>query len=706
MSKHIIARSACKHARKKMAVTVATLLITTISFAEDSEKNIQITLPEVSVTGNPLGLGADALVVPVKVLNGRELSLQRAGTIGETLSNIPGVSSTGFGPNVGRPIIRGLDAERVRIMQNGVGIIDASSLSFDHAVSIDPLVIEQIDVVRGPAALLYGGSAMGGVVNATDNRIPKEQLNGISGRAEARFGGAESQKNGAVVVELGNGDFAVHADVYKRKTDDMDIPGLAVSKRKSEADGTLRENQGRLINSRSEGDGGAFGASATFNNGYVGFSYGVLNNNYGTVAEPDVSIDMRSDRLDLASELRDVGAYTFNTINRVKFSLAHTDYVHKEIAGNGMIGTTFKNAGLEGALELGHAKIGNMQGVIGLQFQNTRLEALGEEAFVPKNNTVSRSVYIYEDLPLTGFIDALKFNFGGRLDDIDVDSSGGLKFGASQQKNFTPKSVALGGLYTLNNQWSLATNLSHNERAPSNFEIYADGPHLATGQFEIGNTNLRKERSNGIDAQIRWKSGQDSLKLGAYYTKFSNFIGLFNTANTRGVDGELNPVDTDGDGIVDGSGKEIVAEAQFVAVPAVFKGLELEGKFGITDHLAWTMRGDYVRATNKNTGKPLPRISPLRVGVGLQYQKSAFGARLDILRAFKQNRVDEFELVTDAYTSVNALATYKLPVKMNIELFAKANNLLNEEIREHTSILKDISPAGKRSILFGLRADF
>ena len=217
---------------------------------------------------------------------------------------------------------------------------------------------------------------------------------------------------------------------------------------------------------------------------------------------------------------------------------------------------------------------------------------------------------------------------------------------------------------------------------------------------------MRKERSNGIDAQIRWKSGQDSLKLGAYYTKFSNFIGLFNTANTRGVDGELNPVDTDGDGIADGSGKEIVPEAQFVAVPAVFKGLELEGKFGITNHLAWTMRGDYVRATNKNTGKPLPRISPLRVGVGLQYQKNAFGARLDILRAFKQNRVDEFELVTDAYTSVNALATYKLPVKMNIELFAKANNLLNEEIREHTSILKDISPAGKRSILFGLRADF
>ena len=195
-----------------------------------ADEPTKIDLAPVAVTGNPLGAGSDELVVPVTVLNGRELSLRRAGTLGETLNGIPGVTATQFGPNASRPVIRGLDGERVKIMQNGVGILDASSLSFDHAVGIDPLIIEQIDVVRGPAALLYGGSAIGGVVNAIDHRIPTEKLDGIIGRGEARFGGAENQRNGAVVVDIGNGQFAIHGDAYKRKTDDLDIPGFAVSR--------------------------------------------------------------------------------------------------------------------------------------------------------------------------------------------------------------------------------------------------------------------------------------------------------------------------------------------------------------------------------------------------------------------------------------------------------------------------------------------
>jgi iron complex outermembrane receptor protein len=198
-----------------------------------ADTNTTIDLPTVPVTGNPLGVSSDSLVVPVSVLSGRELSLKRESTLGDTLSGIPGVSATQFGPNSSRPIIRGLDGERVRIMQNGIGILDASSLSFDHAVGIDPLIIEQIDVVRGPAALLYGGSAMGGVVNAIDHRIPKEQLDGITGRAETRFGGPDNTRNGAAVIDIGNGQFAIHADAYTRETSDLDIPGYAVSRRKS-----------------------------------------------------------------------------------------------------------------------------------------------------------------------------------------------------------------------------------------------------------------------------------------------------------------------------------------------------------------------------------------------------------------------------------------------------------------------------------------
>ena len=669
-------------ALKPIALALASLFINN-ALAEEATN---IDLAPVAVTGNPLGVGSDELVVPVTVLNGRELSLRRAGTLGETLNGIPGVTATQFGPNASRPVIRGLDAERVKIMQNGVGILDASSLSFDHAVGIDPLIIEQIDVVRGPAALLYGGSAVGGVVNAIDHRIPTEKLEGIIGRAETRFGGPESQNNGAAVVDVGNGLFAIHGDVYTRKTSDMDIPGFAVSRRKNEADGTPRENRGKLVNSSANGDGGALGASLTFDHGYIGASYSTLNNNYGTVAEEAVRIDMKSDRWDIASEFTDLGT----VINRVKFRLAHTDYIHKELE-SGVVGTTFKNRGIESSIEAGQAPIntiiGNISGVLGFQLDNTTFEALGEEAFVPSVNTQSKALYIYEELPL-GLNEQTKHKvtFGARLGHTSVDSATDANFGAGQNNSFNTKNFALGGLYSLNSNWSLTSNLSHNERAPSYFELYANGAHIATGQFEVGDSNFSKERSNGIDIQARWKDAKNSFSIGTYYTRFSNFIGTFNTGNIEPITG--------------------LPEARFLAVPAVFKGIEAEGKFNVVDNLDLNLRGDYVHAVDKRTGDYLPRISPLRFGAGLQYQLGSFNARLDALHAFKQNHTAENELATDGYTDVSALVAYKLPTKLNIELFAKANNLLNQEIREHASILKDISPAGERSLLIGARADF
>jgi iron complex outermembrane recepter protein len=663
-------------ARKPIALALASIFIQPVL----ADEVTQLNLAPVAVTGNPLGVGSDELVVPVSVLNGRELSLRREGTLGETLNGIPGVTATQFGPNASRPVIRGLDAERVKIMQNGVGVLDASSLSFDHAVGIDPLIIEQIDVVRGPAALLYGGSAMGGVVNAIDHRIPTEKLEGVVGRAEARFGGPDSTRNGAAVMDVGNGQFAIHVDAYTRKTSDLDIPGFAVSRRKSEADGTPRENRGRLVNSSADGDGGALGASLTFDNGYIGASYSTLNNNYGVVAEEEVRIDMKSDRWDIASEFKDLG----NVINRVKFRMAHTDYEHVELEGS-EVGTTFKNRGVEGSFEAGHAKIGNLNGVVGYQFSNTNFEALGEEAFVPSVNTQNHALYVYEELPISEH----KITFGGRFGHTQVDSKDSANFGVGQNNSFNPNSFALGGLYKIDENWSLTGNLSHNERAPSYFELYANGAHIATSQFEVGNTDFKKERSNGIDAQIRWKDAKNSMSLGAYYTRFTNFIGLFNTGNTVDVDGTLLP------------------EAQFTAVPATFKGLEAEGKFNLVDNLDLTVRGDYVHARDTRNNDYLPRISPLRIGAGLQYARNGLSARVDVLRAFKQNNTAENELETDGYTNLTAMVTYKLPTQFNVELFAKANNLLNQEIREHASFLKDIAPAaGERAVLLGLRADF
>ncbi|HEY8354885.1 MAG TPA: TonB-dependent receptor [Methylophilaceae bacterium] len=649
-------------------------------------------LPVVPVTANPLGAGSDELVVPVSVLRGRELSLNREGTLGDTLRSLPGVSASSFGPNASRPMIRGLDGERVRIMQNGIGILDASSLSFDHAVGIDPLIIEQIDVVRGPAALLYGGSAIGGVVNAIDHRIPRESLEGITGRGEVRIGGADDQKSGAIVLDAGNGMLAIHADAYERRTNDMDIPGYAVSSRKHRHDGTPREHRGRLVNSAAHADGGALGASLTFENGYAGISYSSHDNRYGVVVEDDVIIDQSTDRWDLATEFRDLGSL----INRVKFRFANTDYKHVEIA-DGNPETRFSNHGNEGALEIGHGRIGKLSGAIGLQFQNSRFAAIGDEAFVPKSHTRSRGIYLYEELPLgIAEADDLKLSIGGRVDRVEVDSAGGDRFGAPASRDFTPKSIAAGALFRISEHWSLAANLSSSQRAPSYFELYANGPHVATGQFEVGRDDLDVERSRGLDAQLRWKSGKHAFNIGAYHTRFRNFIGLFGNGLSFDEDGAIDP-----NGEFDG--------ADFRQVKATFSGFEADGRFRVYEgsgSMDLTLRADYVRARNRDDGGYLPRIAPLRLGWGLDYSFDRIGARLDVLHGFKQTKVAENELPTDGYTLVNATATWLLPTRMRLEAFAKAYNLLDDEIRDHTSLLKDIAPQRGRSLLIGLRGEF
>jgi iron complex outermembrane recepter protein len=685
-----------------------------------------LTIPTTAVTGNPLGVGSDQMVVPISILNGRELSLKRENTLAETLNSIPGVSNSSFGPSVGRPMIRGMDSDRVKILQNGVNNLDASNLSFDHGVSIDPLIIEQIDVIRGPATLLYGGGAVGGVVNAIDHRIPKEKLQGITSRGEVRYGGANLEQSNAAVVDVGTGNFVMHFDAYNRDAKNLRIPGNAISNRLESTQVWIPEggppstptgteppvypgkydpyptNHGRkkLLNSQSETRGGAVGASMIFDRGYAGVSYAKHQTKYGSVKEPGILLDMDTDRIDFASEIRDLGSF----FERAKFKAAYTDYRHHEMDAV-TIHTTFKNRAIDGTFELMHVPLLGLKGVIGTQFDNGKFDATGHEAFTPNSKTNSQSVYVYEELPLNQH----KMTFGLRHGKHEVESKGGgemhegvPKFGGPSRKKFNTNNAAIGGLYKLNEQWSLTGNLSHNERAPSYFELFANGVHSATGVFEEGTANLKKEKSNGLDGQIRWKSGQDSLTLGAYFNKFSNFIGLLSTS----AEGHGEHEDESGDEIT-------YKKSTFSGIKAEFKGVELEGKTMLTDYLQFNVRGDYVDAKDKTNGGYVPRISPLKLGAGLKYEFDRFGARLDVLHAFKQDRVASNynyqggkELMTDAYTNVSMMATYKLPTQLNLEAFTRANNLLDEEIREHTSFLKDIAPMGGRSIMFGLRGEF
>ncbi len=671
-----------------------------------------IQLSPVIVTGNPLGSELFNLASPAAVLEGTNLFLLRRSTLGETLNEMPGVSSTYFGPNASRPVIRGLEGDRIRILNNGVGVLDASSLSNDHAVPMDPLLVERVEVVRGPAALFYGGNAVGGVVNVIDNRIPQESLKGVRGRVEARAGGAESEKAFGAVLEAGNGRIALHADVHTRETDDLRIKGANISPRLQAADPARAVTYGVLPNSASRSSGGAIGGSATWEKGYVGLSFSSFDSKYGTVAEPEVTIDMESKRWDLAGEVRDMGTF----INGVKFKFGKTDYKHTELDA-GVPATDFRNKGHEGRLEVTHRDLGPLKGAMGLQFSQADFSALGAEAFVPASRTDSKALFIYEELSAG----KLTLMFGGRHERTQVSSQGGgvtpfggagPRFDPAQSRTFSGNSGALGALYRFTPGLALAFNGTVTERAPTYYELYANGPHAATGSYEVGDATFAREKSRSFDAALRMRSGAHSGSIGAFHSRFKNYIGVFNSDNTRGADGELNPPETITPGFSDNTGEKVLPELAYRAAPARFRGVEAEGKFRLLDRastLDLRLKFDYVRADDRGTGLPLPRIAPRRFGVGLDYQWGALGARVDATWMSAQNRVSANELPTDSHTLLNAALTYRLKMPApqgSVELFLRGVNLLNEDARNHVSLLKDIAPLGKRSGQLGLRAQF
>lgn len=637
-----------------------------LAFAEDKA---QLILPSTDVNGNLIGISSDAMVEPSEVMNGRELSIKRESSIGETLTNMPGVSNSSYGPSVGRPVIRGMDGDHIQILQNGLGNLDVSNLSADHGVSIDPLIIEQIELIRGPSSLLYGNGVSGGVINAVDHRIPKEALIGVTGRAESRYESVNRGKSNAAVVDLGNSSFVIHMDVYNRNTENLSIPDYAISKYLSINDAS--HGKGILLNSSSNTYGGAIGASMILDNGYAGLSFSNHNSNYGSPKEDTVRLDMESNRLDFSSEIRELPSF----FNRIKVRMSNTDYQHSEI-DSGVIQTTFKNTGTEGSFEFGHKEFYGLNGLVGFAFANNQFKSIGNESFAPNSQTISQSIYMLE---------AYKFNqhkisFALRRAEHQIDSI--------QNKDFSTNNASIGDEYILNDVWTVKTSLNHLERAPSYFELFADGVHAATGQFVVGNASIKNEISNGIDFNIKRKDSNNTASISAYYNYFNSYIGLFNSGIVRNVNSENWD------------------EAIFKSVKASFKGIELESKQLITDNLTANMRTEYVIAKNEDTGSYLPRIAPLKINMGSTYQKERYSLNINLLHAFAQNKLSANELKTDAYTNLSLLGTYQIPIKYNVELFAKANNLLNEDIRDATSYIKDIAPQGGRSVMFGLRGDF
>ncbi len=679
-----------------------------------STEKAQPKLSTVIVIGNPLD--ARDVVAPISILTGVDLLLKKASTLGETVNGLPGVSSTYFGPNASRPTIRGLDGDRIRILSNLGASLDASSLSFDHNPSIDPLVIERIEVLRGPAVLLYGGTAIGGVVNVVDNRIPRDAVSGISGSFETRFGGAERERGNSVVLETGSADknhsggFSLHLDGFQRTTEDYKVPG-----------GTGLTSP--IINSAAESKGGAAGASYAFQNsavgsGYVGLSQSNYQSIYGTVAEAAVKINMRQNRTSFEANLNQVAS----VINGVFIKASHSDYQHTEFA-DGVPTTTFKNNGSEFRVELKHARFGLLQGVVGFQGERFDFSALGAEAFVPMTKTTNSAVFLFEEIDAG----AVKYSFGARAERSKAESSGAgnggvARFGEAVQRSFNLASGSVGAQWKLDPAYTLTSNLSAAERAPTFYELYANGPHGATAAYEVGDKSQSKERSTAIDLALRWKQGATSTRIGVFAQQFKNYIAQNRTGVNRDSEGngavigvtDCGGADS-GKSIESGCTADLLPEFRFQGVTARFTGFEWEGTWRLVEKpytLDWEAKADYVRAEDRTNQQPLPRIAPRRFTTGLIFAQGGWSVRGEIDNRAKQTRVPTIDAIgaTAGYTMINAAGAYgfNLGSAASGTLFLRGTNLTDRKAysASSTDTIRALAPYPGRGIKAGVQISF
>jgi iron complex outermembrane receptor protein len=668
------------------------------------DAGVQSLVP-VFVTARPGGSELFELADPVNVLQGRELLLRQQSTLGATLEQQVGVTATNFGPNASRPVIRGFGSFDVRLLNNGMGLLDASAASPDHAVAVSPFAVERIEVVRGPATVLYGGGALGGVVNSIDSRIatrPPEQS--VSGSAAYRYDGQNALSAGGARLDGGTERFALHGDFYASSNGLLRIPGAAWTPAVQTDRGSAGPS-GRLPNSQGDTQTAGLGATAFLPGGsYVGASVSTFDTDYGTVAEPDVTIQLRQQTWNLASEWRDA----LPGLQALRVKAAYGTYTHTEFEG-ATPGTVFDSRGWNLRVEGSHRPAGPFNGVIGVDAGEVDFSATGEEAFVPTTLTRSVAAFAFEELKRG----AWKFSFGGRVERVGVDAAEFAAAGApAARAAFTPWSVAADAFVAFGGDWGVGAAIERTQRAPSSQELFADGPHLATAQFEIGNPRLGVAQATAFDVALKRRGDGVTGTLSFFLTDFSSFIGLFPSGIWR------NPQDRSvapgPQPIIDPATGETVTPLQqfnYAQVPARFYGGELQIEVPLlraAHAVSLLLQGDYVNATDRTTGQPLPFIPPLRLGATLQWRTGRWSAAVGALHAAAQDRVPEFQTPTPAYTNVFAHATarFEWGERGALEVFVQATNLLDETIRYSTSPLKDIAPAGARALQAGLRGVF
>ena len=649
------------------------------------------------VTASPLERSIDEAITGQSILTGAELQDRLASTIGETLKLEPGLSSTTFGAGASRPIIRGQGGDRVRVLTNGVGSIDASSASPDHAVAVEPAQAERIEVLRGASLLRYGSSGSGGIVNVIDGRVPRDFPDGQTD-ASVRIGASsvDSGREVAASVDQRVGNLVLHLDGTFREADDYEIPVEAESIAQLESEGEeipddFNENR-RLDNSFAESSSLSGGLSYVGENGFIGIAVSDLNSTYGIPGgheegeeeeeegeggeegeeeEGDIFIELDQIRFDLNAGLDLDGA-----IERVQVFAGYADYEHTEFEGPGEVGTVFENEGFEIRAEAIQAARGNWKAAHGVQYRQRDFSAIGEEAFVPPSETNQFGVYTFHEIEIGN----AHLEGAARFEHTDQENSV-----TGDDLSFDLFSASVGGDLHLAEAFRIGGTVFRTERAPTTEELFSNGPHLATNQFEIGDITLEEETATGVEAAFRYREGGNSATLNLFYTDYSDYI--FETETGEIEDG--------------------LPVFQFVGEDAEFYGFEAVGRtqFATAGNFDFSADGlvEFVRAKT-DTGN-LPRIPPLSTLVGLEAESDRLTLRGEWEYVSEADDLAAFELPTDDFSLVNAFLTWKAPVgAQDVSLRFSVLNIFDEEARIHASFLKDIVPQPGRNFRFSITA--
>ena len=656
------------------------LIVTPALAAEERPTDVD----QLVVTAAPFAISMDSATTSIEVIGRDQLDIAPPAGLGDMLAGVPGLRSSAFGPGASRPVVRGLAGPRVLVLNNGVGLIDASALSPDHQVASDPGEAERIEVLRGPAALLYGGSAIGGVVNIIDDRIASRAPDGaVTGRLNASAGSVDDSRSIGGALTFGAGPLVFTVDGIHRQSDDYEIPAYPESARQLAEEGETAETPypERLENSAVDLDAWGAGVSWIGADGFLGVGVKRTETTYGVpghaheeppvpppVPAPEefVTIGLEQTRVDLRGEWR--GA--LGPFDTLRFSGGWADYTHTEFEGE-EVGTRFFSEGWEGRLELVQTERGGWNGAVGVQALKRDFDAAGDEAYVPRTEISEIGVFTLQRVDN----DSWGYEGGIRLDRRELKS-------VIASRDFSSASGSLGVFARPAPGLFLGLSLSRTARAPTEAELFADGPHVATRGYEVGDADLEAEIATSIEGTVHFDDGRLEADLHVFVVDYDGFI-------------DLTPTGAVEDGL---------DVFRYVQTDARFHGFEAEASFRIWQQgertLSLDLGADYVHASS-DMGPP-SRIPPWAMSGKLIWQDKELGGWIEARRVSTQNRVSDFELPSDGYTVVNAGATWAPQGLSGAKLFVEGRNLGDAEIREHASFLKDIAPQPGR----GVRAGF